>query len=326
MKRHLVTGAAGMIGSHLCRRLVKQGDEVTGVDNLVAGSIQNIKDIKADMNFAIGDCRDFRTCMELSKGKDYVWTFAANMGGIAFITSVFADVIYDNILINLNMIKAAQFADVERIFQSSSACVYSEIYQKDAAVTPLKEEHAYPALPNEAYGWEKLFTEQLYNAFAKDYRANVRQARFHNIFGEAYTAFDDKRAKVPCKMILKAIRWPIETIEIWNDGEQTRSFLYIDDCIDGILTLMGSDYNQPINIGSDRLVTMNQLAQIVKDISGKPIEPVYYPDKPQGVRGRNSDNTLVKKVLGWEPQVSLEDGMKVVYIWAEEHYNELEGI
>jgi len=325
-KKHLVTGAAGMIGSHLCRRLVQQGEEVVGVDNLSAGSMQNIKDIKGDFEFIKGDCRDFELCKRLVMGKDRVWSFAANMGGITKIVEDHADIIYDNALINLNMIKVVQLTKVDRIFQSSSACVYSDLYQREAQVTPLKEEHAYPALPNEPYGWEKLFTEQVFAAFAEDYGVNVRQARFHNIFGECYTAFDDERAKVPCKMLLKAMRWPDETIEIWNDGEQTRSFLYIDDCIDGILKLMESDHNQPINIGSDRLVTMNQLAQIVKDISGKPIEPKYYPDKPQGVRGRNSDNTLVKQVLGWEPKVSLEDGMKRVWEWGLEHYDELEGV
>lgn len=326
MKKHLVTGAAGMIGSHLVRRLVRDGESVVGVDNMSAGTVKNIEDIKKDFEFMIGDCRDFATCMRLVKGMDYVWTFAANMGGITYITNVFADIIRDNSIININMLEACRLAEIEKMFYSSSACVYSEIYQKEAKLQPLKEEHAYPALPNEAYGWEKLYNEQACDAYIKDYGMNIRIARFHNVFGEAFNAFDDERAKAPCKMILKAIRYPKETIEIWNDGEQTRSFLYIDDCVEGIMKLMESDYNQPINIGSDRLVTMNELADIVKKISGKPIIPIYYPDKPMGVRGRNAELSLVKKVLNWQPEIDLKDGMARVYKWGMEHYDELEGI
>lgn len=315
-----------MIGSHLVRRLVKQGYDVVGVDNLLAGSLGNLKDIKNDFKMVIGDCRDYQTCMRLCKGQEYVWTFAANMGGITLITTVHADVLADNSLINLNMLNACHIADVNRMLYSSSACVYSELYQKDENVVPLKEEHAYPALPNESYGWEKLFTEQACYAYMLDYDMDIRIPRFHNVYGSAVTAFDEQRAKAPCKMILRAIQYPEKKIEIWNDGKQTRSFLYIDDCIDGIMKLMASDYKKPINIGSDYLISMNDLAQMVCKISGKDMAFARYPNKPQGVRGRNSDNTLVKQVLDWEPKVKLEDGLTDVYKWAVEHYNELEGI
>lgn len=326
--KHLVTGAAGMIGSHLVRRLTRMGYEVVGADNLSSGSVRNIQDLKDEKNFKFieGDLRQPSLCREVVKGVDFAWSLAANMGGITFITTVHADVIRDNATINLNMLEAARLNKVPHYLFMSSACVYAEQFQLVPDVEPLKESHAYPAMPNESYGWEKLFTEQACLAYRQDYGMNIRIPRLHNVFGTAHTAFDKFKAKAPCMMIARAIQCPKANIEIWNDGYQTRSFLYIDDCIDGLLKLMESGYSEPINIGSDRLISMNDLAKLVIEISGKAMKPVYFPDKPMGVRGRNADLTLVKQVLGWEPKVSLEDGLERVYRWAEKHFSDLENI
>jgi nucleoside-diphosphate-sugar epimerase len=324
--KHLVTGACGMIGSHLVRRLVKQGEEVVGIDNLSAGTVANVSDVKKDFELIIGDCRDFRQVSELVKGKDRVWTLAANMGGIMLITRVHADVVWDNSLINLNVIKACQLHDVEKMFYASSACIYPNYKQTKPDVEGLKESDAFPADANEVYGWEKLFTEKVCESFIEDYESNIRIARFHNVFGGAFNAYDKIRGKAPAHMIIKAIKHPKPPFVIWGDGKQTRSFLYIDDCIDGILKLMDSDYDQPVNIGSDRLINMTDLAKIAVSFTKKQIDFRYDLTKPQGVRGRNSNNDLVKKVLGWSPKVSLEEGMEQTYEFAVVHYDELEGI
>jgi GDP-D-mannose 3',5'-epimerase len=190
----------------------------------------------------------------------------------------------------------------------------------------LKESDAIPACPDQYYGWEKLYSEKLAEAFARDYRLNIRMARFHNVYGSAFTAFDSQKGKAPCHLIIKAIRHPKPEFNIWGDGEQTRSFLYIDDCIDGILALMDSEYQEPVNIGSDRLVTINQLANIIIGVSGKDIKPTYDLSKPQGVRGRNADLTLVKEKIGWQPKVALEDGLATVYRFAVDNFKKLEGL
>jgi len=330
--KHLVTGVAGMIGSHLARRLVGDGYKVVGVDNLSSGSVKNIHDLmlsnfnKGGFRFIEGDLRDFEFCIKVIQGVNFVWSLAANMGGIGFITSVHANIMRDNALINLNMLEAARMHKASRYFYSSSACAYAEHYQLKPDVAPLKESDAYPAMPDQSYGWEKIFTEQACVAYQKDYGMNIRIARFHNIYGAAFTAFDKQRGKAPCHLIIKALRHPNPPFEIWGDGESTRSFLYIDDCIGGMLKLMASDFSEPINIGSDRLISVNGLAGIIIGISGKDITPKYDPSKPQGVRGRNADLTLARQVLGWEPKVSLEDGLERVYRWAEEHFSELENI
>lgn len=324
--KHLVTGAAGMIGSHLCRRLVGMGYEVVGVDNLLSGSRKNVQDLIGKSGFALvnNDLRHSSCATNVMKGVDYVWALAANMGGIGYITSVHADIMRDNALINLNTLEAARKRKVKGYFFSSSACAYSEKYQLSPNVQPLKESDAYPAQPDQSYGWEKIFAEQVCAAYQKDYKMNIRIARFHNVFGTAYTAFDKFKAKAPCHMIIKAIRHPNPEFIIWGDGKATRSFLYIEDCIDGILKLMESDFPNPVNIGSDRLISVDNLAKLVIGISGKKIVPTHDLTKPEGVKGRNADLMLVKKVLGWEPKVSLEEGLKQVYQWAENHFSELE--
>ena len=301
---------------------------VVAVDSFLSGTIQNVKDLLSSNLFTLveGDLRNFECCMAAMIGVDYVWALAANMGGIGYITSVHADIMRDNALINLNTLEAARQRKVKRYFYSSSACVYPSYLQTDAEVKPLKESDAYPAQPDESYGFEKIFTEQACAAYQKDYKMNIRIARFHNVFGTAYTAFDKFKAKAPCHMIIKAIKHPNPPFELWGDGKATRSFLYIDDCIDGILKLMESDYTEPINIGSDRLISVDDLAKLVIGISGKKITPKYDLTKPQGVRGRNASLDLVKQVLDWQPKVSLEEGLKQVYQWAIKHSDELENI
>lgn len=328
MGRHLITGGAGFIGSHLSRRLVWDGEEVVAVDNFLAGTIKNVRDLLDLQNFKFieGDLRDEKLCIEVSKGVDCIWAIAANMGGIKMITDVAADIVRDNIRLNINALEACRINKVPKYFYSSSACIYPDYLQKDVEVMPLKEGDAYPASPDQFYGWEKIFAEKCVEAYQKDYGLNVRIARFHNIFGMAYNAFDDQRGKAPAHMIIKAIKHPNPPFAIWGDGQQTRSFLYIDDCVDGILRLIDSDYDKPINIGSDRLINMTDLAKMAVDLAGKKVEFEYDLSKPQGVRGRNADLNLVEKVLGWRPKFTLEEGMRRTYEWAVENYDGLEGV
>ena len=325
-KKVLVAGGAGLIGPHVARTLLGKGAKVCIADNLSSGSLKNVQDFRDNVDMKVVDLREESNCMKLTKGIDYVFQFAANMGGIGYITSVGADIMRDNILMNANMLQAALESKVEGYFYSSSACVYPEYLQKGTDVTPLKEDDAIPAEPDQFYGWEKLFTEKLCEGYQKDYGMSIRIARFHNVFGEIYSAFDKQKGKAPCHLILKAIRYPEEDFVIWGDGKQTRSFLYIDDCVEGVLKLMETEYGKPVNIGSDRLVTIDELAEIIIKISGKDISIEHDLSKPQGVRGRNADLTLVKKVLGWEPKISLEEGLKSTYEWAEKRIGELENI
>ena len=322
-KRVLVAGGAGLIGSHIARTLVNKGAEVCVADNLLSGSLKNIKDIKNKVEFKSFDLRKESNCAKATKGVDYVFQLAANMGGIGYITSVGADIMRDNILINVNMLQNSFENKVKGYFYSSSACVYPEYRQKDATVTPLKEADAFPADPDQFYGWEKLVTEKICEAYQKDYGMNIRIARFHNVYGEVYTAFDKDKGKAPCHIIMKALRYPGQDFILWGDGKQTRSFLYIDDCVNGVLKLIESNYMKPVNIGSDRLVTIDELAQIVIRISGKDITIKHDLSKPQGVRGRNADITLVKKEVGWEPKIGLEEGLRRTYEWAKGRVNEL---
>lgn len=323
-KEVLVAGGAGMIGSHLSRELIRRGAKVTIADNLSSGSLKNVKDMKDSAEIVVTDLRELRNCEKMTKGKDIVVQLAANMGGMLVISSKHAEIMRDSGLCNLQMLEASKRNAVPLYFFSSSACAYNIDKQTDPDNHGLKESDAFPGWPNEAYGWEKLYSEILCNSYTEDYDMNIRIARFHNVFGPAYTAFDDFKSKAPCRMIIDAIRR--NTVEIWNDGKQTRSFLYIDDCVAGVLKLLESNWKMPLNIGSDRMVSMNEFAQLVIKITGENIKPTYYPDKPMGVRGRCSDNTLIKQVLGWEPKVSLEVGMQTTYDWAKRHLGELEGL
>lgn len=322
-KSTLVAGGAGLIGSHLARALLERGARVCIADNLSSGSLKNIEEIQSKAEVEIADLRESDICKKLTKGKNCIFQLAANMGGIGYITRIGADIMRDNFLININMLQSSAENKVERYFFGSSACIYPVGIQTSADVIPLKEADAIPADPNEFYGWEKLATEKLCEAYHEDYGLETRIARFHNVFGEVYTAFDPEKGKAPAHLIMKALRYPEEKFILWGDGKQTRSFLYIDDCVEGILRLMESDYREPLNIGSDRLVTIDELARIVIDISGKNINIEYDLSKPQGVRGRNADLTLVKEALGWEPEISLEEGLRRLYEWAKQKVMEL---
>jgi nucleoside-diphosphate-sugar epimerase len=268
--------------------------------------------------FELLDLRKFENCLIATRGGfDEVYHLAADMGGIGYITAIHAGITRNNALMNAHMLEASRLNDVGRFFFSSSACVYPQYKQKSEDVTPLKEEDAWPAEPEEGYGLEKLFMEKLCQYYREDHGLETRVARFHNVYGPLGT-YEGGKEKAPAAICRKvALARDGDEIEIWGDGNQTRSFLYIDDCLEGIYRLMQSDYSEPLNLGSDRLITINELVDMVCKIAGKNLKKRHDLSKPQGVRGRNSDNTKMQEVLGWEPQVFLEEGMEVTYRWIE---------
>ena len=313
MERILITGGGGFIGSHLARHLLNKGHYVRVVDIKYDDYIED--EYYSDK--LVLDLRELENCLKATEGMDKVYNLAANMGGIGFITSVFADVMHDNVLINTYMCEASVKNKVKRLFFSSSACVYANYKQTMPDVPGLKEEDAYPADPNEPYGWEKLFTEEMMKSYQIDYGLDIRMARFHNIYGPEGT-YKGGREKAPaalCRKVAEAAD-PGE-ITIWGDGKATRSFCYVDDCLRGVEMLMESDYDKPLNIGSDRLVSVDETADIIVELSGKKLTKQYDLSAPEGVRGRNADLTLVKKVLGWEPQINLEEGLGNTYHWIQ---------
>jgi GDP-D-mannose 3', 5'-epimerase len=310
----LVTGAGGFIGHHLVTYLKEQGYWVRGVDI----KVPEYTPIDAD-EFEVLDLRRWDNCLQATRGIEEVYALAADMGGMGFISSHHAQILSNNSLINLHTLEAARINGIHRYLYTSSACIYPEYKQMEANIVPLKEDDAYPALPQDAYGWEKLITERLCLHYREDYNIETRIVRFHNIFGPNGT-WDGGREKAPAAMCRKVALGKLTNnpkVDIWGDGEQTRSFCYIDDCVVGIYKLMRSDYHEPLNLGQDRMVTINQLADIAATAAGVSIQKVHIPG-PQGVRGRNSDNTRLREVLGWEPQISLEDGMALTYAWIEE--------
>ncbi|MGO9058218.1 MAG: NAD-dependent epimerase/dehydratase family protein [Candidatus Binataceae bacterium] len=311
--RVLVTGAGGFIGHHLVSYLKQQGYWVRGVD------IKEPEFSPTDADdFRLLDLRRSENCLEATSGVDEVYALAADMGGMGFISSHNAEILYNNTLISFHTAEAARRNGVQRYLYTSSACVYPEYRQTMTDVVPLREEDAYPAQPQDAYGWEKLVTERLCTHLREDYGFETRIVRFHNIFGPLGT-WEGGREKAPaamCRKVAYAKLTDNPEIEIWGDGAQTRSFCYIDDCVVGIYRLMRSDYREPLNLGQDRLVTIDQLADIVAQIAGIRIRKNHVPG-PQGVRGRNSDNTRLRAVLGWEPQISLEEGLARTYAWIE---------
>ena len=311
MKKILVCGAGGFIGGHLVKRLKSQGNWVRGVDlkNNEYGNNQ------AD-EFILGDLRDPEVAKSVVKGIDEVYQLAADMGGAGYIFTGDhdADVMNNSALCNLNVLGASQKEGVKKIFYSSSACMYPEYNQMDPENPKCSEDSAYPAAPDSEYGWEKLFSERLYLSYMRNYGIEVRIARFHNIFGPQGT-WNGGKEKAPAAMCRKAAEASNGTeIEVWGDGKQTRSFLYIDECIEAVLRLMDSDFTGPVNIGSEEMISINDFAQMAIDISGKKLNIKNIPG-PTGVRGRNSDNKLLFEKLNWQPTMPLREGMEKTYKW-----------
>ena len=313
----LVTGAGGFIGGALVERLVAAGcSEVRAVD---VKPLAEWHRHTPGVDEWVADLRDRQACYQVAQGQAEIYSFAADMGGMGFIEHNKAECML-SVLINTQMLLAARDSGAERFFFASSACVYNAERQASADVTGLREEDVYPAMPEDGYGWEKLFSERMCRHFTEDFGLETRVARYHNVYGP-YGTWDGGREKAPAAISRKVAQAKVrgETeIAVWGDGEQTRSFLYIDDCVEGTIQLMASDVRVPINLGSDRLISINGLIDMTEAIAGVRLERRYDLSAPQGVRGRNSDNTLVRSLLGWEPATPLEVGMAATYQWIED--------
>lgn len=310
----LITGAGGFIGGHMIADLLSQGfNKIRAVDiKPLDHWFQKFNEVE---NMSL-DLREKHSCEKAAEGAGIVFNFACNMGGMGFIENHKAECMI-SVLINTHLLEAARQTGVRRYLYASSACVYAADKQVSAEVTALKESDAYPAMPEDGYGWEKLFSEHMCRHYREDFGLDTRVVRYHNVYGPMGT-FDGGREKAPAAISRKVIAAQMtggNQIDIWGDGEQTRSFMYIDDCLKGTQSIMDSDMHDPINMGSSELVTINQLVDIVEELADVKLERSYNLDAPKGVRGRNSDNTLIKKVLDWEPDTRLGDGMEKTYHW-----------
>ncbi len=315
----LVTGAGGFIGGHLVGQLLARGFAVRGVDKK---PLDEWYQVFPDARNVVADLNEKDACYRACEGVSVVYNLAADMGGMGFIETHKAECML-SVLISTHMLMAAKDAGtVERFFYSSSACVYNAEKQRDPKVTPLKEADAYPAMPEDGYGWEKLFSERMCRHFREDYGLVTRVARFHNVYGPDGT-WEGGREKAPaaiCRKVIEAKLSGKHEIDIWGDGHQTRSFMYIDDCLEGIDRITHSDVLEPLNLGSDELVTINGLVDIVEAIAGIKLQRHYQLDAPKGVNGRNSDNTLIQQELGWAPSIKLRDGLEKTYAWIHDEY------
>ena len=316
-KKVLVVGAGGFIGGHLVKKILDNGNSVVATD--IKPKEYWFQDFDNVENHYSTDMKDISNCRKVTQGVDYVFNMACNMGGMGFIENNKAECM-QSVLINTNLLIACNENKVQRYFFSSSACAYNKTKQEEVFIEGLKEEDAYPAEPEDGYGWEKLFSERMCRHFMEDYGLEVRVARYHNIYGP-YGTYDGGREKAPaalCRKVIQAKNNKKDTIDVWGDGKQTRTFLYIDECVEGTLRLFESNYSDPVNIGSDEQVSINQMIEIIEGISGSgDLKKNYQLDKPKGVRGRSSNNDLVKKVLNWSYKMSLKDGLTKTYKWIE---------
>ena len=309
-----VGGGGGFIGHHLARRLRREGHYVVIAD--IRREYVDDRDYDEFLNL---DLRDINNCLEATKGCDWVFNLAADMGGMGYIMTNQSLILYNNTMMSFNMLEASRRNGVKRFFYSSTACVYPEHIQEDPNCQALAEHMAWPAHPQESYGLEKLVTEELCIHYGQDFEMETRIARFHNIYGPEGT-WKGGREKAPAAFCRKVIAAK-DKVEVWGDGEQTRSFCYIDDCVEGILRIMNSDYKKPLNLGSDVLISMNDFMRLAMKVGNKESLEILHIDGPQGVRGRNSDNTLIQQVLGWTPGTTLEEGMSKTYAWIEQQMN-----
>ena len=315
MSKYLVAGAGGFIGGHLVKSLLDDGHEVVCVDIKPLDNWFQLFDI--NNNFSL-DLKEYENCLKVTKGVHFIYNMACNMGGMGFIENNKAECML-SVLINTNLLRSCLVNKVQKYFFSSSACVYNTNKQNNTFIEGLKESDAYPAMPEDGYGWEKLFSERMCRHFYEDYGLETRVARYHNVYGP-YGTFDGGREKAPaalCRKLINAKNSGKTKIDVWGDGEQTRSFMFIEDCIKGTRKIFESDYRGVLNIGSEEQVSINQMIKIIEEIGDYKVDKNYQLDKPKGVRGRSSNNDLVRKAIRWDSQISLRIGLKITYQWIE---------